>query len=125
MDGRSLVRLLRGRGAGWTRSRAILTEYQDFTQPRLGACAYAGIRLPDRIFVQYSSAKDSVTRGCTATSESEFYDLSSDPFELENLSGDHGSADEVSQLEARLAGLQDCAGIAGRDEQVAGRPYCE
>ena len=54
------------------------------------------------------------------------YDVEADPFELDNLyppSPDNQA--EATALAAKLAMLENCAGIAGRDAQVDGRPYCE
>jgi hypothetical protein len=60
----------------------------------------------------------------------ERYDLRKDPFELHNRCfggkvADCPSDSTQAELEARLSKLRDCAGIAGRDQRVNGRPFCE
>ena len=52
-------------------------------------------------------------------------ELGSDPFELENVADAPARRAEVRRLSRRLALLRDCAGIAGRDQRVDGRPFCE
>jgi hypothetical protein len=60
----------------------------------------------------------------------ERYNLKDDPQELENLcrGGLRMSCPPSNRqidLERRLQSLRVCAGIAGRDHRVDGRPYCE
>ena len=70
------------------------------------------------------------TSQCVPADQRERYDLKRDPFELRNLcfGGTSGSCpldDKQLDLEARLSQLRNCAGIAGRDHRVGGRPFCE
>ena len=121
MDGRSLIGLLSGAG-GFPEDRALLTEFDvgNNTSQEDGLCRYAGVRVPDAIFVEHTIARDAID-GWLPTPERELYDLDADPFQLQSLESDN-SADG---LEASLKALRDCAGQAGRDERVDGRPYCE
>jgi N-acetylglucosamine-6-sulfatase len=125
MDGRSLVGPLSGSLAGFE-DRALVTEYA-FGNNRNGEdglCSYSGVRVPGAIYVESTTVSDAAV-GCDPTPERELYDLASDPFELQNLVDDGSAAGLESSLSARLDALRDCAGIAGRDPQVEGRPYCE
>jgi N-acetylglucosamine-6-sulfatase len=123
MDGRSLVGSLSG-GAGAIRGdRALLTEFDvgNNTAQEDGLCRYSGVRTAEAIFVEYTV--DDLTGGCDPDLEFELYDLASDPFQLDNLIDADLPLEE--QLSGQLERLRDCAGIAGRDPQAAGRPYCD
>jgi hypothetical protein len=65
--------------------------------------------------------------GCQPADEREHYDLSDDPFQLENLfPASPGSAleDQQQALQARLDLLRNCAGHPGSTPK-AGHPLCE
>jgi arylsulfatase A-like enzyme len=125
MDGRSLLGLLGGREGSYPDDRALVTEYSvgsNLSQED-GLCSYSGVRTADAIYVEHIVA-NSFTEGCKETPERELYNLGEDPFELRSLDG--GVAPQLeSTLSDRLDALRDCAGIAGRDPRVEGRPYCE
>jgi arylsulfatase A-like enzyme len=128
MDGRSLMPLLDGTGQ-WPHDRGLLTEYRA-TPPRYLACQYDGIRTRKSTYVEYHSVVDPKAHACHDTFEVERYGLKQDPFELKNLC--HGGTiakcptdEEQADLEQRLQQLSQCAGVAGRDGQVDGRPFCE
>jgi len=129
MDGRSLMPLLT-RSGGWPHDRGLLTEYRVSDAGRYATCEFAGIRTSDNIYVVHSRVVDPATSKCIPADQRERYNLKKDPFELNNLCAG-GSATNCptsakqSQLQVRLNQLRDCAGIAGRDQQVNGRPYCE
>jgi N-acetylglucosamine-6-sulfatase len=125
LDGRSLVGLLSGDGSPWPSDRGILLEYRHRGEPRMGVCAYTGVHTSDRTYVEYTSAQDSGAANCGPTDARELYDFGSDPFELDNVADASAHESEVQQLSQRLARLKDCAGIAGRDRRVGGRPFCE
>ena len=129
MDGRSLMPLLT-RSGGWPKDRGLLTEYQVADAGRYATCEFAGIRTRDDVYVRHSRVVDPSTGQCIPADERERYNLNKDPFELHNLcfGGSPGSCpnnDTQLGLEARLSQLRDCAGIAGRDDRVDGRPFCE
>ncbi|HXF00626.1 MAG TPA: sulfatase [Solirubrobacterales bacterium] len=129
MDGRSLMPLLT-RSGRWPRNRALLTEYRTSDAGRYATCEFAGIRTRDDIYVQHSRVVDPSTSQCVPDDERERYDLKKDPFELRNLCFG-GSSDNCPvtakqvHLEQRLSQLRRCAGIAGRNQHVGGRPFCE
>jgi arylsulfatase A-like enzyme len=121
LDGRSLVPLLSG--APWPAARSVVIEYGvgDKRDRNAGACQFAGIRQPDRIFVRYNEFGE-----CPALDEAELYRLDQDPFELDNLADDPDYADEKAELRTTLDSLRDCTGIEGRDPPPpSGRSYCE
>jgi N-acetylglucosamine-6-sulfatase len=123
MDGRSLVGLMSGK-PGFPQDRALLTEYDvgNNGSGEDGLCRYAGVRAPGTIYVEHILASEPAN-GCDPTPERELYDLSADPFQLENMAD---SADGLqAELSERLERLRNCAGIGGRDSRVAGRPHCE
>jgi N-acetylglucosamine-6-sulfatase len=130
MDGRSLMPLLTGSGE-WPSGRGLLTEYRAAASGHYQTCHYDGIRTGGTIYVEhYSVAANQTGHTCRETLEVERYDLNRDPYELRNLC--HGGAHrrcprdaQQADLERRLHDLSQCAGIAGRDEQVGRRPFCE
>ena len=130
MDGRSLMPILDRSGA-WPSGRALLTEYSVPRRSRKAACQFAGIRTRHQVYVQHTRVSDPGTGACVDATppEVERYDLKTDPFELHNLcfGGSPSrcpSGAEQHKLEVGLARLSDCAGIRGRDRQVADRPFC-
>jgi N-acetylglucosamine-6-sulfatase len=125
MDGRSLLGLLRGNTSGWPDDRGLLLELNQSAGGNAGVCTYQGVRVGDRVYTEYSSIADQTTGTCQPDSERELYELGSDPYELNNLAGTPAHAVEQAQLSNRLDQLRDCAGIAGRDQRVNGRPFCE
>jgi N-acetylglucosamine-6-sulfatase len=126
MDGRSLVGPLSGEPDGFPDERALLTEFDvgNNTHQQDGLCRYAGVRVPRAIYIEHTVAREEVD-GCLPTPERELYDLEADPFQLQSLESDTSADGLEASLKARLEGLRDCAGIAGRDGRVDGRPFCE
>jgi arylsulfatase A-like enzyme len=129
MDGRSLMPLLTGSG-GWPRRRALLTEYEGRAPGKFGTCRFAGVRTRRTIYVEHSSVDDAGSGKCRPADERERYNLRRDPFELRNLC--HGGSPRrcptgrsQDRLTRWLDRLRECAGIAGRDEKSAGRPFCK
>jgi arylsulfatase A-like enzyme len=123
MDGRSLMPLLRG-GAGWPSGRGVLIEYDGASSKGTSSCKYSAIRTPGRIYVDHVSAPDPVTGICQPTEETELYDLSTDPFELQNLAPSDDPSTKA--LQQRLDRLETCAGLPGRDPQPPpDSSYCE
>jgi N-acetylglucosamine-6-sulfatase len=124
MDGRSLVPLLRGEG-GWPRDRGLAIEYAGASSKGTSSCKYSGIRALGRLYVEHVEIPDPVTGICHESDEIEYYDMTQDPYQLQNLYP--GSGDPLmGLLEERLVRLGDCAGIEGRDPAPpAGSSYCE
>jgi arylsulfatase A-like enzyme len=129
MDGRSLLPLL-SRSGGWPRRRGLLTEYEVRDLSRYSTCNFDGIRTGTTIYVEHSRVVNPRTGRCVAADQRERYDLDRDPHELHNrcFDGKPSSCPDNAQqldLESRLDQLRDCAGVAGRDRRVGGRPFCE
>jgi len=129
MDGRSLMPLLR-RSSRWPRGRGLLTEYRVGDVGRFASCEFAGIRTRDTLYVRHFRVVEPGTSECVSVDQRERYNLRRDPFELHNLcfGGSSDSCpldDKQLDLEVRLSRLRSCAGIAGRDDRVGGRPFCE
>jgi hypothetical protein len=126
MDGRSLVPLLT-RSGGLPGDRGLLVEYRVRSAGRYATCEFAGVRTRIEIYVRHFRVVDGATGECVATDQRERYDLNRDRLELSNLcpGGDQCPTDgRQRELEALLDELRDCAGIAGRDPRVGGRPFC-
>jgi hypothetical protein len=118
------------RSGSWPRGRGLLTEYRVGDAGRYATCEFAGIRTRDNIYVRHFRVVDPGTSQCIPTDERERYNLKKDPFELRNLcfggsSGNCPVSDQQLDLEVRLSQLRNCAGVAGRDDRVGGRPFCE
>ena len=115
-----------GREGGFPERRRLLTEFDvgNNTKQEDGLCRFAGVRVPGAAYVEHTVA-NAVTDSCDPTPERELYDLGADPFQLQNLSDAPGAAGLEARLSSDLDALRNCAGIAGRDARVEGRPYCE
>ncbi|HEX6115868.1 MAG TPA: hypothetical protein VFY99_02130, partial [Solirubrobacterales bacterium] len=125
----SLAPLLAGRGAGWPRERGILTSFESGHEKNTTSesCAFDAIRTLAFSYVVHSAVPDHGTGICEPADERELYDLRTDPFQLQNLDGDRrpGVRPVKLGLAIRLAALRRCAGVEGRDDRVADRPFCE
>jgi N-acetylglucosamine-6-sulfatase len=123
MDGRSLLDLINGNASRWPDDRGILLEWRVRHASHHATCHYTAIHTGHRLYVEHTRL---VRRGrCVEVDERELYDLTFDPFQLENLCArgcPNGPGQE--QLEERLATLRGCEGIAGRDP-VPPSGYCE
>ena len=138
MDGRSLVPLLRGEAGNWPTERELVIELERIGTPSdIGgrACAYSGLRTPGptgagTLYVEHTSAV-AANGACEPVDEAELYDLSPDPFQLDNLAG--GGDVPVPAVPTprqgtwpeRLDELRHCAGIEGRDPAPESGHYCE
>jgi N-acetylglucosamine-6-sulfatase len=127
MDGRSLVDL--AQGGGWGSERALLIELARAAErpTTLWPCTYAGVRVEDQVYVEYSSVPDAAG-DCVPAFEREHYDLAADPYELTNLAPalpGTAAAEAQAALAERVAALADCAGVAGRDPLPPSGHYCE
>lgn len=129
LDGRSLLPLAAGE-AGWPADRAILLESRRNTFDGQ-TCRYTALRRSEQLYVEHDSVLDPRTNECKVSKRNgvvERYDLSADPFELENLhSSSPGSEDRriERELSDRLGALSSCAGIAGRDPRPESGAYCD
>jgi N-acetylglucosamine-6-sulfatase len=112
VDGRSLLPALRGNMSGLD-GRAVLVEGGHGERQ----CKYRTIRTHDDVYTEYGKVFDPKTGQCTPTNATEHYDLTKDPFELENLfpSKDPQTQLTEQQLAARLHSLQHCSGRNGPD----------
>lgn len=119
LDGKSLVPLLKGRSEGFE-DRAILIE----GGAHGSECDYRGVRTQDAVlFRRVKRAREG--NGCDPASAPELYDLGEDPFQLDNLgvTDPQGSRDLRKDLLERLAELERCSGVQGRDPNGPG-PFC-
>ncbi len=103
-DGSSLLPVLQGEASSDWRNAALIEHHgpdvftgdPDFQQPRSGnPSTYEAMRTPGFLYVEY------------ADGEREFYDLSTDPFELQNLAPKL-SITELATLHAELLALESC-----------------
>lgn len=101
VDGRSFRPLLEDPDRPWRRSFLIQRRELE-THEMHGAARFDAIRTTDWTYVQYGDG------------ERELYDLTSDPYQLDNLAG---AADPllVELLAVRLAELMNCAGSDCRE----------
>jgi arylsulfatase A-like enzyme len=129
LDGRSLVGLARGRGRGFPKDRAIPLELDvGFPRaPRYISCRYQGIWVGEEVMISHASASGG-NGLCAATDEWEYYDLRSDPFQLQSEypapAGTPLAARQAALIE-RIQSLASCSGIEQRDPPPFGRDYCE
>ena len=124
LDGTSFAPVLRGNASEFPTDRARVVEYRG--RGNLPVCVYSGIVLPGTTYFEHTEIR-LPEGGCVPADEREHYDLTDDPFQLENLfPANPGSAreDEQDALAARLAQLRNCAGSPGSTPK-AGRPLCE
>jgi N-acetylglucosamine-6-sulfatase len=132
MDGRSLTALLAGRTPAWAEERPIGIELGRVRGKKNHAvCRYDGVRSFNQVLIRHRFvAEDFAPYKCIRDDQWERYDLTNDPFELNNLcvGGDVANC-PVSESEQRLRKLMwrihDCAGIAGRDPRPASGHYCD
>ena len=106
VDGRSLVPLLLNPASPW-RKMGLLEHVADggyFGDPN--PPNYFGLRTDvtkPRTYVRYPNVPSGLT--------GELYDLSTDPYQLQNLFADPGRVSERDQLEAWLNAMKTCAGV--------------
>jgi arylsulfatase A-like enzyme len=122
LDGRSLVPLLRGRSAAWPPERAIPIE----GGVEGDICGFRGVRLESEVLLE--DVVPGGANGCVPYSTPEYYDLASDPYQLDNLLVTNPTPEvqaRASELVARMAALQTCSGIEGREPRPPGGEYCD
>lgn len=96
VDGRSLVSLLLNEPSPATWRSAFMVEGIQGTLPDGNPRGFKAVRTEDRLYVEWW------------TSERELYDLTADPYQLDNLAGKRPT--EEAALEARLRELESCTG---------------
>ena len=100
MDGRSLAPLLSDTPIQSWRKRLLVESFPT----KKGPPAFRALRTNAKIYVEYGSGFQ------------EFYDLSVDPYQLENSYSSAGPA-LISKLSTRLAALKDCSGDTCREAE--------
>lgn len=112
VDGRSLTPLFGGAPSTPEWRQAFLIEHWldgEVNEPRFPIPDYVGLRTMDAVYVEYT------------TGEREFYDLRSDPYQMDNLaSGPDGG--RLGPFADRLAVLKGCAGAGCREVEDGPAP---
>lgn len=120
LDGRSLAELLRDPATPeWAPDRAIPIK--------TGTCWIRAFRTPSIAFIDSepdSRKNDPDECRWPPSGFAELYRLDRDPDQLANLA-DRIPPGELARLQQRLAEVQRCSGIAGRDARLADHPFCE
>lgn len=119
MDGRSLLGLMAGDSSGFPADRHLMIEQ--------GVCGYRGVRNLSEIYIEHLGARIEGTETCSPELELEHYDLTADPFQLQNLYPATASPalDAQGRLFSHLDALRNCAGVEGRDPLPPSGTYCE
>jgi N-acetylglucosamine-6-sulfatase len=127
LDGRSLVPFLEGREPDWADGRGLLTTFTNghSRNAPTESCRFSAVRTREFAYVEYRALPDPATLECGRAFARELYDLREDPFQLDNRIERANLAEDRDRLARRLERLERCAGIRGRDERKAGRPFCE
>jgi N-acetylglucosamine-6-sulfatase len=98
-QGRSLVPLLRGEHPPW-RSSVLIEYYTDTVFPRIRNMGYQAVRTERYKYINYLELEGM----------DEIYDLSSDPYEMDNLIGAAREQELLPMLRQELARLQEETG---------------
>jgi arylsulfatase A-like enzyme len=128
LDGRSLLPLLRGKNPNWASDRPLGVELKRKKPNKKHAvCRYAGVRLPDVVFIRHTEIANRATGRCARDVERERYRLDADPAQLDNLcfGGGRCPSDRLQRrLKRLLARIHHCSGIRGRDPRPPSGKYC-
>jgi N-acetylglucosamine-6-sulfatase len=127
LDGRSLLPLLTNRGAPWPPQRPLAVEegltsnHEPYERP----CEYSGVRVDGRILIHVLTAA-LPNLPCRPVDQYEYYDLRSDPYQLQNMYETASGADRrhLPRMRSLLERLSDCAGIRLRDPIPLSGHYC-
>jgi N-acetylglucosamine-6-sulfatase len=92
--GRSLRPLLEGRRTRW-RESFLIEYFSDRVMPRIRNMGYEAVRTSRWKYIRYREL----------AGMDELYDLERDPYELENMAGSKGAADQLARLRRELARL--------------------
>jgi len=103
VDGRSLIPLLRNPSLATWRKRFLIENYEingyGFSPPYFAVrTSYADTKTPNQLYVKHS------------TGDQEFYDLATDPYQLQSLHKQVGRQQQIQTLQKRLANLKVCKG---------------
>jgi arylsulfatase A-like enzyme len=103
IDGKSLVEVFKNKAASWR--KALLIEGTDTQVGGTGSTdsRYVAIRTDNYILAYHSTSSSPVI-------EKEFYDLSKDPYELENKKNDTNYSSVINNLSVSLDALKNCTG---------------
>jgi N-acetylglucosamine-6-sulfatase len=96
MDGRSLLPLFRGDPGPW-RESFLIEYYSDKVFPRMRNMGYRAVRTARHKYIRYSDLADM----------DELYDLTGDPFELQNIINTPAGRAALPALQAELNRLMD------------------
>jgi arylsulfatase A-like enzyme len=123
MDGHSLVGILKGDNGDIPGDRSLMLEYGRPRDKDGLLCQYAGVRNTSHSYAEYTGL--AANGGCKGIEEGELYDLSTDPFQLDNLFRDDSPSAVQKEMAHELNQLRECSGIAGRDPKPAGGSHCQ
>lgn len=128
MDGLSMRALMTGERSPIRKRRPLLIEFENLPKSNF-TCAYEGVRVPGAVYIEHTSIPDPDTNECRRAEEKEFYDLKTDPNQLQNLlatkQGRAVSRTQKKRLRRTLNRLRDCRGVKGRDPRPGGgRTFC-
>jgi N-acetylglucosamine-6-sulfatase len=110
VDGRSLVPLLRGKSVDNWRGATLVEHHGRDTNPSdpdfqpppsANPPSYEALRRPRSVYVEYDNG------------DREYYNLTTDPFELDNTYADLGASAQA-QLHQELTALENCSGSSCR-----------
>lgn len=117
IDGVSQLPLWRGEAGDSYRDRALLIEASGtarYASEPGRACEWTGVRTAHETYVHYSRLPRASDFRCVPVDEREYYDLRTDPHELENAIDDPAAAGRTAELEATLERLRECSGESCR-----------
>jgi arylsulfatase A-like enzyme len=117
VDGVSQLPLWRGETGDSYRDRALLIEASGtarFASEPGRACEWTGVRTAHETYVQYTRLPRTSDFKCVPVDEREYYDLRTDPHQLENSVDDPATAERTAELRATLERLHGCSGESCR-----------
>ncbi len=105
MDGQSLVPLLKGQSIAWRTALLFESPSDADGNEILGEGSFphppfTAVRTPQFTYVEYNNG------------EQELYDMTKDPYQLENQQGNPAYVLDKADLQAKLSRLQTCAGAS-------------
>jgi N-acetylglucosamine-6-sulfatase len=119
VDGRSFASLLAGKPTSW-RNAVLVEHYSGSTEPFASEFEVAQRRGRQRIPTYRALRTSSMTYVEYETGERELYDVSRDPYELENIVP-RAAKSTIDKLSAQLAAMRSCSGAACRTADAMGQ----